>query len=100
MIFGVSLLHVQLHVKHEIGGVTSSGEDSLSDNSLVHGTSVGVSRCNQILIVRNQVQKRHLGEQLLVERLLEHLLLGVPTAPLNVETIYVGAIICGLARIS
>jgi len=59
-----------------------------------------VSRRNQILIVRNEVQKRHFGEQLLVKRLLKHLLLGIPTTALNKETVDVSAIVGRFARVS
>ena len=100
MIFGVSLLHVQLNVEHEICGMTGSREDTLSDNSFVHRTSVGVSWRNQILVVRNQVQKWHFGEQLLVIRLLEHLLFSIPATALNIETVDVSTVVCRFARVS
>jgi len=99
MLVTVLLLHWQVNVQHEVGGVTSGGKGSCSSSLLVNWAAVGVSIVNVSLVLWHDVDHLHIGVKNLWIRLFQGFLSVVPSAAFNEKTVDVNSIFWWLAGV-
>lgn len=92
VLLSVLLLHWQVEVEDEVGGVTGGGERTCSSGGLVNWALVSVAIIDLVPLARQNPNALHGGEELPWLRFLEGFLLLVPSGTFRVQSVDVNTI--------